>query len=469
MNSPTIAEQLADFAAGLTLGDVPTAVVDQARLSLLDNLGVMVRGSVEPSTRPVRDVIVAMGGTRESTVAGTAHRVPAMNAALVNGTAAHSLELDDHISLTRSLGHRGVVSVPPALALSEALQCDGRRFLTAMIIGYEVTSRINDAVPPGFDNFERGFHGTAVTGTFGAAALSAWLLGSGAVPHYSDTIATAIGIAGTLTSGSFEYNASGAWTKRLHAGHSSRNGVLAGSLAHRGFTGPHSAIEGRHGFLASYMGSGNYSTERIVDKLGSRWALPDMMYKPFSCSGVLHASISAAQQLFNDGVDPPAIDHIVVRTNRTVLTEMAEPRESRIRPRTAVDAQFSLPYVVAVMLCRGGALLDEFSDSAITDPVVLATAAKVHTEVDPSFEAQWPDREPAAIEVRLNDGRVMTSEVAAPKGSLELPMTAAELRAKFRVLVEPVLGEERTETIIDNVAAVEHLEDVRTLACLLAT
>jgi len=441
----------------------PTDVVQQTKLSILDTIGVTVRGSVQASTAIVRDISVEMGGKDESTLLGTGEKVPSLSAAFVNGTSAHSLELDDHISHKRSLGHPGVVSLPAALALGEAVQASGKDFIAAYIHGYEVTSRLNDVVPTGFDNFTRGFHGTAITGTFGAAALSGKLLGSDV-----DQIASAIGICGTMTSGSFEYNKSGAWTKRLHAGHSSRNGLMAALMAHRGYTGPHTAIEGRHGFLNSYFGPGNYDSDLILKDLGEDWVSRHIMYKPFSCSGVLHSPITSTKKVMTEnGIDYRDIERIVVHTSSTIVTEMTNPRERRIAPQTTVDAQFSLPYAVAVMAVRGKALLNEFNEETIADPEVRKVAALVEFYVDPEIEKVWPTEEPSTVRVFLKDGRELSASVPGPKGGLEVPMSAQELEEKFVDLVSPVLGESRASDVIQAVASLEDFDDVRDLTPLL--
>lgn len=464
MKTQTISEELGEFVIATDFDAIPRDVIDQAKISLLDNIGVMVRGSATESAAAVRRVVLAAGGTQQSTLALTGDRVSALDAALVNGTASHSLELDDHISHARSMGHPGVVSVPAALALSELTNCDGRAFLAAMVMGYEVTSRLNDTVPPSFENITRGFHGTAITGTFGAASLSARLLGMS-----PDEVATAIGISGSLTSGSTEFSASGAWTKRLHAGHSSRNGMFAAYLAREGFTGPHSAIEGKRGFLYAFMGEGNYDSSVITADLGSDWALRHMMYKPFACSGMLHSPLSAAQIVREEsGLAPHEIARVVVHTASGMLKLVGEPLERKMAPATGVDAQFSLPYTVAAVLVRGRALLDEFNDEAINDREILDLARKVELVVDPDIEAVWPNEEPSHVEIWAHDGRHFESKVIGPKGGMEVPLSTAEIEEKFRELVVPVIGSDAADGIVGAVAGIEEASDVSSLVRLIA-
>lgn len=463
MTQNTFAEELGEFVIDTNYASIPHDVIEQAKLSLLDNLGVMIRGNTTESAAAVRRVVHQSGGKPQSTLALTGGRVSALDAALVNGTGSHSLELDDHISHARSMGHPGVVSVPPALALSELLHGDGKTFLASMIMGYEVTSRLNDTVPPSFENVHRGFHGTAITGTFGAAGLSGRLLGM-----TPDEVATAIGIAGSLTSGSTEFSASGAWTKRLHAGQSSRNGMLAAYLAREGFTGPHTAIEGDRGFLYAYMGEGNYDASKITVDLGEDWALRHMMYKPFACSGMLHAPLSAAERIrAESGVAPDDIARIVVHTASGMVRLTGEPLERKMAPATGVDAQFSLPFTVATVLCRGRALLEEFSDEAIHDAQVLGLTRKVEMYVDPEIEAEWPNSEPSHVEIWTHDGQHFEAKVPGPKGGMEVPLSPAELETKFRELVQPVMGQDAVEQIVSYVSDIEESADVSELADLI--
>lgn len=459
MENKTYAEILADFAAGLRFEDLPSHIVATAKLSIMDNVGCMLAGRDDPSFKIVVDMVRSFGGTLQSTILGYWEKVPVPWAAYCNGVSNHSLELDDHISHKHSLNHPGVVSVPPALALGEHLHTRGADLITAVVLGYEVTSRINSTVPPGFDNFERGFHGTAVTGTFGAAVLAGWLLDLSA-----DQIATAMGIAGSLTSGSFEYKASGAWTKRLHAGNSSKNGILAAFLAKSGFTGPHTVLEGRHGFLNGYFGKGNYDTTVLTKELGSNWEMQYIQYKPFACSGVIHSPVTAALNLKQKhGLKPVDIAEIQIRTAEKMIKEFGEPFEHKTSPRTVVDAQFSMPFSVALIFCRGSAFLDDYTEETIGDERIRSVARLVKCIADPEIGKVWPMDEPCEVMVRTLDGRVLVERVNGAKGSLVNPMTKEELVEKYKTLASRVLNGEQISRSIDFLLDLEKRPDVSKL------
>jgi 2-methylcitrate dehydratase PrpD len=464
MENRTYAEILGDFAKRIRFEDIPGNVIATAKLCIMDNMGCMLAARNEASVKIVVDMVRSFGGTPQSSIIGYWEKVPAPWAAYCNGVANHSLELDDHIAHSHSLNHPGVVSVPPALALGEYLHTSGKEFITSVVLGYEVTNRINATVPPGFDNFERGFHGTAVTGPFGASALAARLLGLSA-----DQTATAMGIVGSLTSGSFEYKASGAWTKRLHAGNSSKNGILAALLARSGFTGPHTVLEGRHGFLNGFFGEGNYDTSVLTEGLGSNWEMRYIQYKPFACSGLIHSPATAALNLRNKhGIEPKDIAEIQIRTAEKMIREFGEPFEHKTSPRTVVDAQFSMPFSVALIFCRGSALLDDYTDEAIADENIRGVARLVKCIPDQEIGKVWPKEEPSEVTVHTVDGRALVERVDGAKGSLMNPMTEEELIEKYKTLALRAVTDMQISSSLEFLLNLEKESDISKLMEILS-
>lgn len=459
MTDRTYAERLADFAAALRYEDLPEDVVAAARQSIMDNIGCMLAARDVASVKIVVDMVRSFGGAGQATIIGYWEKFPAPWAAYCNGVADHSIELDDHISHIHSLNHPGVVSVPPALALGEYLHVNGKEFITAVVLGYEITCRINRTVPPGFENYELGFHGTAITGPFGAAVLSGRLMGLSA-----DQIATAMGIIGSLTSGSREYKASGAWTKRMHAGNASKSGILAALLAQKGFTGPHSILEGRHGFLNSYFRKGNYDISVLTDQLGSSWEIRNIIYKPFACAGVLHSPATAALNLKNKyGIKAHEISRIEVRTSAKLMREYGEPFDVKTSPRGVVDAQFSLPFTIALIFCNGSAMADDYTEATIADERIQRVARLVKIIPDPEIEKGWPTKEPSEVTVHTLEGRVLTERVACAKGSLDNPMSGEELVEKYKILAAKVLTQEQISRSIEFFMNLENEADISNL------
>lgn len=458
--SKTLAEKLAEFVVDLQFSDLPEDVVRTVKVSTLDDLGVMIAASEEPCVKIALDLARRNGGSPESTIFVHGDKVPATSAAFVNGIACHSLELDDHISHKRSLNHPGVVTIPPALALGECYGVSGQDYLLAAVLGYDVTCRVNNAVSPGFFNFERGFHGTAITGTFGSAALTGKMMGATA-----DQIATAFGICGSLTAGSSEFKATGAWTKRLHAGNASKNGIIAATLAKGGFTGPHTVFEGSGGFYKSFAGEGNYNLEAVTKNLGTDYEVRYIQYKPYSSSGVMHSPMTAARKLVDKySLRPEDIKHLKVITSSKMVKEYCEPRERKINPQNSVDAQFSLIYAIAALLCKGKYLIDEYSEDALKDQRTLDLCKKIECVGDPAIDKEWPQNEPSRVIITTYDGRELEMEVNAAKGSLEDPMTEAEIIDKFRGLTNAFLEKDTTEKLIELCMNLEKEDNIRILA-----
>ena len=270
--------------------------------------------------------------------------------AMIHSTMAHSLELEDHHSHKHSLNHPGVCSIPPALAVAEREGKSGRDFLMAVVLGYEIGSRISAATRLGVLNLERGFHESSVCGPFSAATVAGRLMGIGA-----GQLVQAYGICGGLAAGSMEFKSSEAMSKRLQVGNASHSGVMAAELAAGGFTGPPTVFEGKHGFYHSYVHEGNYTLSRITDGLGAGWDINHIQYKPFACAGILHSAVTAAQKLRQmPGFDAGRLRRIVVGTASKVIEEYATPAGKKAAPDNPVGAQFSLQYSVAVMIVREG-------------------------------------------------------------------------------------------------------------------
>jgi 2-methylcitrate dehydratase PrpD len=323
--------------------------------------------------------------------------------------------------------------VAAALAVAEARGASGARLLDAAGVGVEITVRLGMA---GYDErlgnsvfFERGLHATSICGTVGAAAAAAMLSDMD-----SAGIDNAMGIAASMGAGVIEANRTGGTVKRVHCGWAAHAGVVAADLAAHGMTGPPTVFEGRFGFLRAFCG-GQSNVDAILDGLGEHWELPGIFIKPYPCNHFTHAGIDAASRLRAGGLDPDDIDEIELGVPSPVLRTIGEPREDKIRPRSGYHAAFSGPYTVAAALLGGGGLgvsHDDFTDAAAADERRLAVAAKVHCVPDARCDEIFPRQFPAVLRVRLRDGRVLEERVDANRGGPGNPLSADELRAKFR-------------------------------------
>ncbi|MBI2360650.1 MAG: MmgE/PrpD family protein [Deltaproteobacteria bacterium] len=444
------AEAVAAFLRNLEFEDIPPEVVEKAKLIFLDTLGNALAASTMDFGRMVLAVARALGGVPESRLIGTRERHGAANAVLANGTLAHGLDYDD--TLEEAIVHTGCCGAVTALAVGERLGADGRSVLTAAVAGIEVMCKVGLVAPGKFH--ARGFHPTALCATFGAAA-AAGKLSNLTIREWLD----AFGICGSQSSGIIEYLADGTWTKRLHPGWSAHGGVIAVMLARQGFRGPGTVFEGRHGFYRSFAGEDGLQLEKLKE-LGMTWEIPRIAFKSYPCGSISHPYMDCALRLREKhGVRPDEVEEVVCRTAKGPVHRLWEPLSEKQAPSTPYGAKFSLPYGIAVILARGKAGLDEFSDKAIRDPEVLALAKKVRYELDPTID--YPRHFSGHVRVKLRSGTVLEENQPHPRGGLESPLAPEDLAEKFRANARMAVPGVKVEEII---AAVERLEQLAAIS-----
>ncbi len=447
-----LTQHLAAFCTRLDYDRLPAEVVDRAKYFFLDYLGVAVRGSLSESSQPLYRLADSLASAGRGTVLGRAETVNFPYAALANGTSAHSLELDD----THQAGsiHLGVSVFSAALAVAEQVGASGRDFLTASVVGFEVAARLAMALKP-TEHYGRGFHPTATCGTFGAAASAAKLLGLSEAQLLS-----ALGIAGSQSAGSMEFLAEGAWTKRLHPGWAAFSGVHAALLAKEGFIGPRTILEGRDGFLKAY--GLRPDPRKISAGLGEDFQILRTAVKPHACCRYTQAPIDAVLSIVQEhDVQPEQVERVTIGMLETGIPVICEPAARKSRPTNVVEAQFSLPFGVAVALLKRRAGLDEFSEAMLADAAVGALMSKVGYEPDPQLEKNYPKEWPAWARVSLNTGHEVSAQVRFPKGDPENPLSWDELTAKYVDLATAVWTDARADRVCEAVRALEDASDLR--------
>jgi 2-methylcitrate dehydratase PrpD len=426
----TAATKLAEFCAELRWDRLPAEVRTRTPELVLDLLGVAAGGSRQPSTAPVLAAVPAAAESIEgATVIGAGRSVEASWAALVNGTAAHALEMDD-VTRVSSL-HPGAAVIPAALAVAEEQRVPGAATLEAIVAGYEVTMRVGNALGGGLA-YERGFHPTGVAGVFGAAIAAGRLLGLDA-----GQLAHALGIAGTMASGSLEYLADGAWTKRLNPGWAAHGGVVAARLAAGGFTGPATIFEGRFGLLHSHTGAA--VPDALLTGLGESFQVLAVAIKPYGCCRYNHGIIDAMFELRAKGLQPAEVQAIRLGVLSAGAPLVADPIARKRDPRNVVDAQFSAPFAAGLALVRGEAGAEQYTEENVIDPVIRGLLARTACIRDDALDAVYPERWPAWVEVETQAGRTMRAEVEFAKGEPENPVSRNDLIAKFVSLTEAVV------------------------------
>ena len=450
-----LTHKLANFYATLDYESLSPQIVDRAKYFCLDYLSVAVRGSKTPSSAAMQRTVKALSQNGDSIIMGTSLRAAPEYAALANGTAAHSLEMDD-VSNDSSL-HPGVATFPAAFACGDLERISGRQLITAITGGYDLMVRLGRALDPR-KHYARGFHPTGTCGTFGAAVVASELLGL-------DTTQTtwALGIAGSQAAGSLEFLAQGAWTKRMHPGWAAHSGIVAALLAKEGFIGPTTILEGRDGFLHGY--SDDADASKALEGLGDVFYINKSSIKPHACCRYKQGPIDCILKIVREhSLRPQEVEKVTVGVLKAGFNVVAEPEEQKRNPKNVVDAQFSMPFGAAVAIIYGQASLDEYTEDALGRPEIKELISKVRCVQDPALEVNYPSQWPAWVEVETSDGRKLRAEIQHPKGDPENALSWDELKDKFRRLTQPVIPSSRQEDIINAVESLEGLEDVRTLA-----
>jgi 2-methylcitrate dehydratase PrpD len=431
------------FAHALNSRDLGGEVVERAKYLLLDYLGVAIAGSLSESSQPAYRMLARSASRGPCTVIGTPSQTSPEFAALANGAAAHSLELDD----THQAGsiHPGVVMFSTAIALSEIHpEIDFAQFAAAVVAGYEVAARLGMALQPKF-HYELGFHPTSTCGVFGAAVAAAKLLRLS-----EEQMLSAVGIAGSMAAGSLEFLADGTWTKRLHPGLAAQNGILAANLAAEGFRGPATILEGRDGFLWAY--SRKAKPQLVTQDLGENFETMRTSIKPHACCRYMQAPIDGLIELATaHDIHPEQVARVEVAVLEAGWPLICEPRKRKYAPSNVVDAQFSMPYGAAVALTDRAAGLDQFSGDSFHSPQIKTLMGKVVLQKDMHIEKNFPEEWPAIVQVHLTNGKTFKKRIRFPKGDPENPLTWQELSTKFHSLAMRVFPKSRCDQIISSV------------------
>ncbi|MGH9001392.1 MAG: MmgE/PrpD family protein [Acidimicrobiia bacterium] len=442
---PPVTARLAAFVSGYPAGGVPPEATAQVRRAALDLLGVIVAGSAEPAGRRARAYATTQAGNGPAAVIGGGVRCTPALAALANGTAGHALDYDD---IGLGAGHVSVSIMPAALAVAEFAGATGAQFGEAMVLGYEVASRLSRVAADAVSGpYAYGFHKPSVYAVFGGAAATARLLGL-------DTAATghALGIAASQTGG-LRVNF-GTMTKPLHAGVANRTAVEAALLAQAGFTASPTALEGRFGWHDA-IARGDGDLGLVLDGLGEeRFAVEEgFVFKRFPCCGANHHAIDAVLGLVAEhDLTPDDVAEIAVRIEARYLDEvLVYPW-----PTSGLEGKFSLAYNVAAALMDRAVTIDTFTDERVA---ALAPAReRVRVLGDPELS-----RDAAVVTVRTADGRELHRDQRVLRGSLADPLSWTMLVEKFVANTGGFLKEADSAEVVDRL---EHLEEQASLASL---
>lgn len=451
--------ELVDFCSKLSYEDLPTEVIDKVKYLALNFIGVAAGGSLVDSSGIIYDVIKEISLKPDgSVVIGTNLRAFCQYAALANGTASHSLELDDLHN--GSSVHPAVVIFPAALAASEFTDGDGKKFIEGAVLGYEVMARLGKAQNP-INPYARGFYPTGICGVFGAAMAAAKIFNLN-----KEQMLNALGIAGSQASGIMESAIDSTWTFRLHSGWAAHNGVIAALLARRGFTGASTVIEGDHGFLRCYSDGSDLS--QVLAGLGDSYEIMETSTKSYSCCRYEHSSIDGILRIVREhNLKAEEIEEVICGILKAGWSIIAEPIELKRNPRTVEETMGSMPFGAAVAILYGNASGDEHTQENVDSPKVKELMAKVSCVQDPELEKVFPEQWPATVEIVTRDGRRFSTRVDYPKGDYKNPLSWDELIAKFDNLSSSVYPQDKRGEILARLKDLEDEEKIADFCALL--
>jgi 2-methylcitrate dehydratase PrpD len=424
-------ERFAAFAERQRARPMGPEVLHHAKRAVIDWHAALYPGSVAPPATLLERALAEEIGKGESRLAD-GRRASLRAAALINGAAAHTAEVDD--IYRDGIYHPGAPTIAAALAVAQAKGRTGEAFLRGLVVGYEISTRIAAAM--GRAHY-RYWHNTGTIGCFGAASAAAELLGLDRT-RFAHALAT----VATFAAGLQQAFRSDSMSKPMHAGRAAEAGVTAALAAAEGVTGALDVMEGEAGFGKAMGGGPDW--ERAVATLGDDFHICKMTFKNHACCGHAFAAIDGALALKAQmRVSAGDIARVRVGGYRATL-EVAGIAE----PATAAEARFSTPYLVATALTHGSVRLAAFEPARLENEQTRSLMRRVELALDPAVDAAFPAQRSARVAIEARDGRRSEHFQPTRKGDPDLPLSDAELEAKYLELAGPVTGEEKARALL---------------------
>jgi len=439
-NAPPVTQVLAKFVATHPSRGWSDAVDHEAHRTFLNWMGCAVGAARHESAEAALRAVRMLQPAPQSSILGRADKVDMASAALVNGITSHTFDFDDtHL---RTIIHPAGPVASALLALAEVTGASGRQLIDALVLGVDVECRVGNAIYP--DHYDRGWHITGTTGMLGAAAACARLLGLD-----ERHTAWALGIAASQPVGLREQF--GTMTKPFHPGAAARAGLTSALLAKNGFTASPRALEAPRGLMQVI--SDKHDWNEITDELGSRFEIASNTYKPFACGIVIHPTIDAATQLRAQGVKAADVERVELKVHSLVL-ELTGKKE----PQDGLQGKFSVYHGFAAGLIFGQAGEGEYEDAIVTRDDMVALRRKVVATVDNAIGEASAD-----VTAIMKDGTRKHVFVGHAIGSLERPMTDADLERKFHSLADHTIGAAKSKSLIEACWKVGLAKDVKAI------
>jgi len=441
-----LTRQLAQFVCDTTA--VPDAVLEAAKVALIDTLGVALAGAHEDAAEIAFACAADTQAKSQAAIWGRAFETSAVDAAFVNAIAAHALDFDDTLATLR--GHPSAALIPAVLAVGDAVHARGVDILAAYALGSEIAGKLGMAMGNG--HYLRGWHNTGTLGVFSSAAAACRLYGADVTE-----LCRAWGIAAAQSAGLVRNF--GTMSKPFQAGHAARSGVIAASLAHRGFTADQNIFDGPNGFLALY-GADGVDPAALAGKLGRPWDIvePGMNFKRWPCCYCNHRAIGGVLQL---------LDKHAIRTDEVESVRIGFPPGSDEPliyddPKTGLEGKFSIQYAIAATLLDRKLTFDTFTDAAVNRPQARALMEKVQRYRVADDKVYSGTVGYTDIEISTRRGTNYLRVDKGP-GSPAWPMSIADHEEKFLDCASRALSTAQARGLLDIARNCEKLADIRTL------
>jgi 2-methylcitrate dehydratase PrpD len=424
MTSPT--RILSEFLASVRYESLPEPVVARTEDLFLDWFASALAGKGSRPVRVLEQFAARMGpADGPSEMLTSRGRTSPFFAALVNGGASHVVEQDDlHNS---SVLHPGTVVFPAVLAAAQETGASGKDLIAASVAGYEAGVRVGEFL--GRSHY-KVFHTTGTAGKLAAAAGVARLLGLNA-----DHLQHALGSAGTMAAGLWEFLRDAADSKQLHTAKAAADGLMAAYIARDGFTGARRIFEGEQGMAAGM--SDDADPRALTDGLGTRWALAETSFKFHASCRHTHPAADALLGLMQaNGLKADEIVSVIAHVHQGALDVLGPVTD----PQTIHQSKFSMGFVLALAALRGRAGLTDFTDNALREPEARAFHDKVTMVLDAEIDRAYPKRWMGRVTVKTRDGRTLEQRIVSPKGDPDNTLTRPELEQKALSLAHYARG-----------------------------
>jgi len=453
----TLTEILSNYFVDKQYDDLPQKVADKAKENVIDTLAGAIPAVVLPDVAGVRQAYKSKYDKQDDCVLwGTKEKASVLTAAIINGTTAHALEMDDFHPQGKC--HMGIGILPTVLCLGEVNHITGKEALMAIVAGYEVGLRVAISVGTASHRL-RGWHATCTCGVFGAAMAAAKVL-----KLNEKQMVSALGLAGTQASGLWAFMQDGAGNKKFHGGHAAECGVNAAIIASGGLTGPSYILEATDGGFFKAV-SDNYDCDRVVTGLGENWDVMKVGRKPYACCRSMHLSIDGILELREkEHLKIEDIEKIDVFTYEIGVKQCGV----FLVPKNKFEAAFSIPYGIAVALEDGVAGISQFSEERIKDEKLLNFCRKITVVAVPKYTGEYPKNWGCEMHIYLKNGRKLEKTVWNGKGSADNPLTKDDLILKFKSLAGQRMDNAQMDKIINAIYDLDKCNDIAEFTKLLS-